>query len=82
MKYLLTMLMLASPVVGAQTVTYNPDDYYIDYLTPTEKDKSLLVFENTNTGYTVKILVLTKTLQDPEALRAIKMKVATENARH
>jgi len=81
MKYLMLMLAMAVPAF-AQEVNYNPDDYYIDYLTPTAKDESLIVYENIHTGYVMKILVKTKTLQDPEAIRAIKIKVATENARH
>lgn len=78
MKYLLLMLALSNPLAHAGAV-YNPDDYYIDYLTATEKNKSLIVYENIKTGKITKFLVKTKDLADDEAIRAIKMKVAEEN---
>lgn len=76
MKFLLAMLVLSSPAFAG---TYDPDKYYIDYLTATEKDKSLIVYENIQTGKVMKFLVKTTDLQDPEAIRAIKLKVVEED---
>lgn len=78
MKFLLAMLILSSPAFAGQ-LTYDPDKYYIDYLTATEKDKSLIVYEVIKTGQVIKFLVPTKDLSNPEAIRAIKVKVMEED---
>ena len=66
---------------GQRLPYYNPDDYYIDYLTPTERGKALIVYENIHTGHITKFLVKTEDLQDDETIRMIKIKVAEENAK-
>lgn len=78
MRYLFAMVALSIPVY-AHAWSYDPDKYYIDYLTATEKDKSLIVYENIRTGKVTKILVKTEALKDPKAIDAIKQKVAEEN---
>lgn len=79
MKYLLLMLALSNPLAHAGAVVYNSDDYYIDYMTSDEKDKSLIIYENIKTGKVTKFVIPTKNFNDPEAIRAIKLKVVEEN---
>ena len=74
MKFFLFMMLASFARAG-----YNPENYYVDYMTASDPEKSLIVYENMKTGKIMKFLVITEELQNPKAIEAIKKKVAEQD---